>query len=44
MPGAEKNDVVGLKFGEDVRFGVVVKIVTSRIGKLWNDNKISNNK
>ena len=41
VSGAEKNDVVGFNFFENVGLGIVVEIVIIRIGKLWNDNKNS---
>jgi hypothetical protein len=40
---AEKYDVVGLKFGEDVGFGVVVDGEISGMRGLWNYKKENGN-
>ena len=35
MTGAEEDDVVGLEFGEDVGFWVVVEIVIGGLREMW---------
>ena len=42
MSGAEKYDVVGLEFGEDVGLGIVVEVVFSSMMNLWNENENGN--
>ena len=42
MTGAEEYNVMGFEFVEDVGFRVVIEGKLGRIGKLWNDNKNSN--
>jgi hypothetical protein len=39
VTGAEKDDIVGLEFLEDIGLGVVVEGVIGCLGGLWNKNK-----
>ena len=44
MTGAEKDDIVGMEFVEDIRMGIVVEVVFGCLRILWKYEKSGDEK